>query len=150
MFLIYYCVLLLSHTYDIQAQDASTVNYYERLMQRYIDEYSQYTVVRNAYKFRPNNVDRPPQNYGDYDFIVIGSGAGGSTVASRLSEVDDFKVLLLEAGEHETNFTDIPWAYFYLAKSPYNWGYLTVPQENACLGEKIITHLILFIKFFII
>lgn len=127
--------LLLIFTFDvILAQDTSLVDYYVNLMTHYIDEYLQYNVIRNAYQFRPKVESAKPVNYGDYDFIVIGSGAGGSVVASRLSEIKDFNVLLLEAGEHENNFTDIPYTYFYLAKSPYNWGYLTVPQENACLG----------------
>lgn len=118
---------------NVAAQDTNLVNYYVDLMTKYINEYTQYTVVRNAEQFRPNDNGRT-SNCGDYDFIVVGSGAGGSVVASRLSEEDDFKVLLLEAGQYENNFTDIPYTYFYLAKSPYNWGFLTVPQQNCCLG----------------
>jgi choline dehydrogenase-like flavoprotein len=59
----------------------------------------------------------------DYDFIVVGSGGAGAVVASRLSEIADWKVLLLEAGGHETEISDVPLLSLYLHKSKLDWKY---------------------------
>lgn len=59
----------------------------------------------------------------EYDFIVVGAGAAGATVARRLAEVPEWTVLLLEAGGEESLITSVPAIAHYLQFTDYNWGY---------------------------
>ncbi|KAL1502404.1 hypothetical protein ABEB36_007550 [Hypothenemus hampei] len=71
----------------------------------------------------------------DYDFIIIGSGSAGSVVANRLSEIEDWNILLLEAGEKPTRFNNIPIsAPVYQLIGDYNWNYTMEKQEGFCLA----------------
>ncbi|CAK9115324.1 4-pyridoxate dehydrogenase (4-pyridoxic acid dehydrogenase) (4-PADH) [Durusdinium trenchii] len=56
-----------------------------------------------------------------YDFIVVGAGAGGAVVASRLSEDSAAKVLLLEAGPPAPPESYIPAACAHLQGTPVDW-----------------------------
>ncbi|KAL1132096.1 hypothetical protein AAG570_010054 [Ranatra chinensis] len=70
----------------------------------------------------------------EYDFIVVGAGSAGSVVASRLSEVASWSVLLIEAGPDEDFQSETPRLAFSLWNSWADWNYTSVPQKNACRG----------------
>ncbi|XP_034936856.1 glucose dehydrogenase [FAD, quinone]-like [Chelonus insularis] len=86
--------------------------------------------IRTAYDI--HTVSLPTQN--EYDFIIIGSGSGGSTVANRLSEIRKWRILLLEAGQPEGVLNQIPILLANFHQTDYNWGYKVEKQENACFG----------------
>ncbi|KAG6800724.1 glucose dehydrogenase [Apis mellifera caucasica] len=68
-----------------------------------------------------------------YDFIVVGAGTAGITLTTRLAE-HGYKILLLEAGGIAPPFLDIPLLAPLIQNSPYDWQYITIPQQNACKG----------------
>ncbi|XP_025205894.1 glucose dehydrogenase [FAD, quinone] isoform X2 [Melanaphis sacchari] len=71
----------------------------------------------------------------EYDFIVVGGGTAGSVVASRLSEVPQWKVLLIEAGGDEPTGTQVPSMFLNFLGSSIDWSYNTEPEEMACLSS---------------
>ncbi|XP_013143492.1 PREDICTED: glucose dehydrogenase [FAD, quinone]-like [Papilio polytes] len=72
----------------------------------------------------------------EYDFVIVGGGSAGAVLANRLSEVESWNVLLLEAGGHETDISDVPLLSLYLHKSKLDWKYRTQPQDSACQAMK--------------
>ncbi|KAL9885056.1 glucose dehydrogenase [FAD, quinone] [Glossina fuscipes fuscipes] len=93
-------------------------------------------------EFRPDIVDlenRVESVYVDdlrdsYDFIVVGGGTAGCVLASRLSEVQQWSVLLLEAGGDEPLLADLPVLFPAFQRSPWDWKYRTEPSEHFCLA----------------
>ncbi|XP_076222082.1 glucose dehydrogenase [FAD, quinone] isoform X2 [Nomia melanderi] len=81
--------------------------------------------------------DVSPSQNAQYDFIVVGAGTAGATIASRLTEVKDAKVLLIEAGPDETLFMDVPLLSNFLQEvDQINWKYETEPSSKYCMGMK--------------
>jgi choline dehydrogenase len=77
-----------------------------------------------------------PQDSIEADFIVIGAGSAGCTVAARLSEDGATRVLLLEAGGEDTNrWIHIPLGFGKTFADPsVNWCYET---EADASGRKV-------------
>jgi choline dehydrogenase-like flavoprotein len=69
----------------------------------------------------------------EYDFIVVGGGSAGCVLAARLSEVEDYNVLLIEAGTDDKNVTavHVPIGAAVMVPTKYkNWAYDTSEQKQ--------------------
>ncbi|KAJ8958498.1 hypothetical protein NQ318_002292 [Aromia moschata] len=115
------------------------------LTQQYVEEFEhgldELKQLSKTYEY--HQADFLPENYSEkqtetdteeFDFIVIGSGDSGAVIASRLSEIPEWKVLVLEAGVAETKFTQVPAVQTHLETTPYDWWHTTVSQNKSCLG----------------
>ncbi|XP_069181513.1 glucose dehydrogenase [FAD, quinone] [Procambarus clarkii] len=81
-----------------------------------------------------HDYDASHRLFGQYDFIVVGSGTAGGILAARLSEVPEWKVLLLEAGGPPPPESVIPALNVVLMQSDADWNYFTVPQKHGLFG----------------
>lgn len=59
----------------------------------------------------------------EYDYVIVGAGASGLTVANRLSEDPDISVLVIEAGNFDRNedFVTIPGLAGGAIGTEYDW-----------------------------
>ncbi|XP_031341078.1 glucose dehydrogenase [FAD, quinone]-like [Photinus pyralis] len=129
LLLVCLCSTFVSSAYS---DEGGLVDYYVDLITKEQDRAFKHPIIDNANQYRPLHGNY--SDYGTFDHIVIGAGSAGAVVANRLSEDAFTKVLLLEAGGQQSNFSDIPAMAFYLQGLEYNWNYFSTPQTTSCLG----------------
>uniref|UniRef100_H2YFP6 Glucose-methanol-choline oxidoreductase N-terminal domain-containing protein n=1 Tax=Ciona savignyi TaxID=51511 RepID=H2YFP6_CIOSA len=68
------------------------------------------------------------------EYIVLGAGTSGCVVASRLSEANNTRVLVLEAGDEDVPnaVISVPGMYGQAFNTKLDWGFETIPQKQAC------------------
>jgi choline dehydrogenase len=70
-----------------------------------------------------------------YDYIIVGAGSAGCTLASRLTEDPRTSVLLLEAGgTDKKQEIHVPAAFSKLFRTAYDWAYYT--EEEPHMGNR--------------
>ncbi|KOX78880.1 Glucose dehydrogenase [acceptor] [Melipona quadrifasciata] len=69
-----------------------------------------------------------------FEIIRIRRGTAGSVVASRLSDLPEWKVLLLEAGPDEPPGAEIPSMVAMFLGTEIDWQHRTTNETNACLS----------------
>jgi len=75
---------------------------------------------------------------GSYSHVIVGAGSAGCTLAYRLAEDADARVLLIEAGGWDRDpliRIPIAWPYMFL-HGLHDWGYSTEP-EPAMGGRRV-------------
>src|SRR5689334_24020038 len=67
----------------------------------------------------------------DYDYIIVGAGSAGGTLAARLTENSSTRVLLLEAGAASHPYARMPLSFGLLIDNPAaNWLYQSEPEPT--------------------
>ncbi|XP_001947912.2 glucose dehydrogenase [FAD, quinone]-like [Acyrthosiphon pisum] len=70
----------------------------------------------------------------NYDFIIVGGGSAGAVLANRLTEIEHWSVLVIEAGGHENELSGVPLLATHQQLSDTDWQYITESQNTACLA----------------
>ncbi|XP_050059047.1 glucose dehydrogenase [FAD, quinone]-like isoform X4 [Aphis gossypii] len=60
-----------------------------------------------------------------FNFIVVGGGSAGATVAARLSEIPEWNVLLLEAGDDPPELSENPFLWSHNLRTKYDWAFFS-------------------------
>ncbi|KAF7276274.1 hypothetical protein GWI33_010714 [Rhynchophorus ferrugineus] len=122
-------------TYDITQLQGAFANAFLILINtlffnvKLIGEYNQYPV------------DASPKLLSEeetiFDFIIVGAGAAGCALANRLSEQDQWSVLLLEAGDYPQTTSAVPGLFPTFYESTLEtWQYELEMDKEVCGAYK--------------
>ncbi|XP_045604676.2 glucose dehydrogenase [FAD, quinone] [Procambarus clarkii] len=81
-----------------------------------------------------HNYDASFKLRNQYDFVIVGGGSAGSVLAARLTEIGEWRVLLLEAGGTPPAESHVPGFNQLLLQGDADWNYFTTPQSKSFNG----------------
>ena len=75
----------------------------------------------------------------EFDYVIVGAGSAGCTLAARLTEDPDVKVCLLEAGPPDTaDEIHLPAGSLALGLSKYDWGMVSDPEPGLGFRQRVL------------
>ncbi|XP_060535423.1 glucose dehydrogenase [FAD, quinone]-like [Cylas formicarius] len=126
------CTILIAFL-AFASSDYTNFNDFSEMVKKSISESKRYRLPLDNRKIA-YTADSSTNEFGEFDFIVVGAGSAGAVLANRLSEIRHWKILLLEAGGNDNDFSDIVGLAAHLFYSDMNWGYNTTAQKNMCFA----------------
>jgi choline dehydrogenase-like flavoprotein len=79
----------------------------------------------------PSDQGEDTHTLAEADYVVVGGGSAGCIVAARLSEDPTVTVILIEAGQRDTDqYIHLPMMYYKATGPAFTWGYQTVPSRH--------------------
>ncbi|KAG5308960.1 DHGL dehydrogenase, partial [Pseudoatta argentina] len=110
----------------------SPANVFAHLIQTLLT--AQCSLSENIYP--PDRSEEIATSNREFDFVIVGGGSAGSVLANRLTEIENWKVLLIEAGENPSILSEVPAAFVLQLHSSEDYGYEVEPEKFACHGNK--------------
>lgn len=86
--------------------------------------------LSNTNKYPTSNEEKILNSKMEFDFVIVGGGSAGSVLARRLTEVEDWNVLLIERGVDPLPETIPPGLYNNNLGGPQDY-YYTVCRNNS-------------------
>lgn len=114
------------------AANGSTANIFVQLVQTLLA--AQCNLASDIYP--PDRSEEIAASNIEFDFVIVGGGSAGCVVANRLTEVEDWKVLLIEAGENPSILSEIPGVFIMQIDTPVDYSYDVESEKFACHGSK--------------
>ncbi|XP_012349885.1 glucose dehydrogenase [FAD, quinone]-like [Apis florea] len=95
-----------------------------------------YYNLNNPLEYPADRTEEILNSRKEFDFVIIGGGTAGTVLARRLTEVEDWDVLLVERGDDPLPETDVPALIFNSIGMSQDYRYMTEYQEGVCMSIK--------------